>query len=95
MYHLDIEYWLENDDDIDEDLIPVSNLPPKDLQFATDENNDAKVITKWIVLLLSLFKARFVISDGAISWLLKFIVALLRVLGTFSEKIFAISPVIL
>lgn len=85
----DCEYWSESDEEIDRDT--GSFRPPQDLTPDTAENEETKGIVKWIVLLVSFFQSRFMISNAAISWLLKFLHALLLLLGKFSCKISAIA----
>lgn len=72
----------------------VSNVPPQDLPLNYGDNKEVHIIVEWIVLLVSLFQSRFVISNNAISWLLKFLYAVFRLLGRFSNKISAIAEAI-
>ena len=57
----------------------------------TDSPDAADIISKWILTLLASFQSRFVVTDGAILWLLKFLAALLAVLGNFSSVIAKVS----
>ena len=86
---------MESDDEIDSDIYTdVSSIPPQDLQLESGENQDVRTITKWIVILVSLFQSKYTISNHAISWLLKFLHALLLLLGKFSDTILAIAEAI-
>ena len=92
-YHVDqLEYWIENDEEIENDLDTFS-LPPQDIPLETPETSDKQstIIVRWIVFLVSFFQSRFSITDRAISWLLRFLYILLKVLGTFSSKIYSVA----
>ena len=86
---LDCEFWLESDDEIDHDI--VSSVPPQDIPLDNAEAQENHIILQWIVTLLLFFQSKFSISDAAITWLLKFLYALLKLLGTFSNQVCAIA----
>ena len=88
---IECEYWLENDNDIDQD---ISCIPPQDLSLESEDNlPETRSIVRSIVLLVSLFQSRFVISDAAILWL-RFLSAIMRLLGRFSDNISAIATLL-
>ena len=80
---------MESDDEIDHDI--VSSVPPQDIPLDNAEAQENHIILQWIVTLLLFFQSKFSISDAAITWLLKFLYALLKLLGTFSNQVCAIA----
>ena len=86
------EYRIESDQEIEYDL-GASSMPPQDIPIDSPETSDqqANIIVRWIVLLVSYFQSRFSITDRVISWLLQFLYILLKILGTFSSKIYSIT----
>ena len=82
---------MEDDEEIDQDF-KESNVPPQDIPMSTStEDQENYVILKWIVALISLFQSKFSVSSAAISWLLKFLYGLLRLLGNFCPRVSAIA----
>lgn len=57
--HTGVEYWIENDMEIDEDIqIEEANVPPPDVSLAQESPEEAElnIIVRWIITLLSIFQ---------------------------------------
>ena len=85
--HAGVEFWIESDMEIDEDIvIEDASIPPPDVQ-ESPENGELSIIVRWIVTLLSIFQTRFFLTNRALNWLLKLLSVLLTFLGRYSTKV--------
>ena len=85
-----IEFWIETDMEIDEDVdIESANIPPPDVSLVQDspEKAELNIVVKWIITLLSVFQTRFFLTNRALNWLLRFLGVLLSFLGSYSPQI--------
>ena len=90
----DVEFWIESDSEIDEDIdIESANIPPPDVSLIKNSEEEAEqnLFVKWIVTLLSIFQTRFFLTNNTLDWFLKFLGVLLRYLGKYSTKISEIA----
>jgi len=88
--HTGVEYWIESDMEIDEDIqIEEANVPPPDVSLVQEspEKAELNIIVRWIITLLSIFQTQFFLTDRALKWLLKFLSVLLGFLGRYSTKV--------
>ena len=83
-----VEYWVESDFEIDED-IEGAHVPPPDLPDIPESQEMAEInmITRWIITLLSIFQTWFFLTNHAVNWLLKFLCVLLQFLGRYSTTV--------
>ena len=84
----DVEYWIESDDEIDEDItIEGSHIPPPEMELEGSEGNlhRTNITIRWIVMLLSVFQTHFYLTKRALCWLLNFLFILFRYFGRFSS----------
>lgn len=66
--HARVEFWIESDMEIDEDIVVEdTSIPPPDVQDSPENG------VRWIVTLLSIFQTRFFLTNRALNWLLKFL----------------------
>ena len=88
----ELEYWNEEDDEIDMD-IPPPQEPSDDAYTVIDEQDDMDVNTVvwWIVMFTCVFQTLHSLSERAVHWLLKFLSTLITVMGRYSEKIARIA----
>ena len=85
-----VEFWIETDVEIDEDVeIESTNVPPPEVSLLQESPEEAEVnmIEKWIITLLSVFQTRFFLTNRALNWLLRFLSVLLGFLGRYSPRI--------
>ena len=52
---------------------------------------ERRLTIRWIIVILSIFQTRFILTAEAMKWLLKFLVVLLRYLGKYSTKLTEIA----
>ena len=76
----DVEYWIEGDTDIDEDvMVENSHIPPPEVEFDSAPcSTEVDSTIRWIIMLLSVFQTQFYLTNRALGWLLKFISVLLH-----------------
>ena len=82
-----IEFWIETDMEIDEDVeIESGNIPPPDVSLVQDspEKVELNIVVKWVITLLSVFQTRLFLTNRA---LLRFLSILLCFLGSYSPKV--------
>lgn len=85
MYYIDsteeVEYWLDSDHDIEQDMAigQESDIPLS--QGDAQEGSDHDPLIWWMVAFVSLFQTFHSISDRAIGWLLGFLSVLLKLLA--------------
>ena len=88
-----LEYWDENDSDVDGDFSP--NSPPENLPTGEipdqDLNGDQQAVIWWVVAFSCVFQTLHSLSSRAVSWLLKFLGTLLAFLGLYSTEIAGIA----
>ena len=85
-----VEFWTENDEEIDEDVPIVGNdisLPKVPLVQDSPEKTELNIVIKWVVTFLSIFQTQFFLTNRALNCLMKFLVVLLQFLGKYSAKI--------
>ena len=66
-----VEFWIETDVEIDEDVeIESTNVPPPDVSLLQESPEEAEVnmIEKWIITLLSVSQTRFFLTNRALNW---------------------------
>ena len=91
-----IEYWIESDVDIDEDIRDDTNRAPPIITLSdsdASEKTESHSVVKWIVVLLSIFQSRFFVTNRAMTWLIKFIGILLTFLGKYSPDVASIASI--
>ena len=72
MLCVSIEYWIESDLDIDEDIRDDTNRSDITLSDSdASEKTESHSVVKWIVVLLSIFQSRFFVTNRAMSMFLK------------------------
>ena len=85
-----VEYWIESDIEIDEDIDIAYDTPPPDVAVSGEESHDradVQISTRWIIALLTIFQSRFFLTNRALDWLLKFIVVVFKHFGNYSETL--------
>ena len=90
-----IEYWIESDVDIDEDIRDDTNRAPPITLSDSDASKklESHSVVKWIVVLLSIFQSRFFVTNRAMTWLIKFFGILLTFLGKYSPDVASIASI--
>ncbi len=96
-YSIDVEYWTENDTQVDEDfsLQNVSKTTIEEPCEASDEdlNHDQKRFIWWIIAFTCLFETLHKVSLRGIAFLLKFLhVMLLCLVHLLLQQLPASSP---
>ena len=94
----DVEFWDESDTEIDEDIDNADSRCMSPLNDSDNEDvssiSERRVTVRWIIVILSIFQTRFILTAEAMKWLLKFLVVLLRYLGKYSPKLTEIADLL-
>ena len=87
-----MEFWAETEEELIDDIQSVAPCrPPLPAEEEPGHDVECHTVVWWVVVFVSLFQTIHSISDKAISWLLKFIHALLKYCGQFSVKLECIA----
>ena len=90
-----IEHWIENDDDLDEDLcVNDTVIPPQEVGDLIVDDPQINRLVSWIVVLVAVFQTKFRVTDRAIDWLLRFISAIFKAMAFLSPRVGALSEAI-
>ena len=82
------EYWIESDQEIDEDVLEGATIPPADVSAEPSQDYaEINHIIRWMIALLSLFQTQFYLTNRALSWLLNFLFIVFCFFGRYSTKV--------